>query len=195
MRKNYSDEAILEGLRKRKKIVIEYLYHNYGPLIRNLVRTNSGTQHDYEDLFQDGIIVLYGRSLESGFTLSCSLKTYLIAVCRNLWMQRLERKYKLWFQCDYEAHEEFCSYTLKDQHEGELDLERQRLMYKNIRKLPEDCQKILLMYVNETPYWEIARQLNVKSEDYIKSRKYTCKNLLRKKIMNDPESYKLFDYE
>ena len=67
-------------------------------------------------------------------------------------------------------------------------------MYKNLKLLPADCQKLLLLYMVKTPYAEIARVMNVKDENYVKTRKYSCKNLLRKKILNDPECHQLFDY-
>lgn len=194
MRIRYSDEAILDGLRRRDRETIEYLYVEFGPVVRNLVRKNSGTQHDVQDLFQDAMIVLYARCRDPRFMLRCTLKTFFVAVCKNLWLQRLERKFRLLYQSDPEVNESKGTYKRDDSAEQELLLEKQRLMYKNLKLLPADCQKLLLLYMVKTPYTEIARVMNVKDESYVKTRKYSCKNLLRKKILNDPECHQLFDY-
>lgn len=195
MKPRYSDEILLEGLRQGKTNVLEYLYSEFTPVVRHLVRKNSGTQHEIEDLFQDALMILFRRCKEKNFCLKCSLKTYFIAICKNLWMQRLERKYRLLFQAHYEAHEERCAYIPEERTDSELMLERERLMHKNIKSLPPDCQRILKLYINKIPYAEIARLLQVKDEIYVKTRKYTCKNLLRKKIMNDPDCKQFFYYE
>ncbi len=195
MRIRYSDEVSIEELRKRNRNVIEYLYQEFYPVLRNLVRKNSGNNHDVQDLIQDAMVVLYASCCEPQFILKCALKTYFVAICKNLWLQRLERKFRLLYQADLEVNDSEASYNRNEQHENEVMLEKKRLMYKNLRLLPADCQKLLLLYMVRTPYAEIARVMNVKDEIYVKTRKYTCKNLLRKKMMNDPECHQIFDYE
>ncbi len=56
---HYSDEAILEGLRLRSDFIINFIYKEYFPLIRFLVTENGGAEEDAEDIFQDGIIIIY----------------------------------------------------------------------------------------------------------------------------------------
>ncbi len=191
----YSDDVIIEGLRQKKSSYIAYMYQEFIPIVRHLVDKNSGNQQDMEDLFQDAIIVLYSRSQVQPFELNCSLKTYFISICKNLWLQRLERKFRLLYQADYGVNEPQADYSSEDPGLGEKILERRRLFYKNLLSLPIDCQRLIKLYCLKIPYKEIAMLMNFKDEVYVKTRKYSCKNLLRKKIMNDPDCYQLLKYE
>jgi len=192
---HYSDEVLLEGLRQQKKKDIEYMYREYVPVLKHFIYRNSGNQQDVEDLFQDAIIVLYKRSLIEPFNLECSLKTYFMSICKNLWLQRLERKFRLLYQADYEVHEPRMTYSMEDMELGETSLEQRRLFYKNLLALPKDCKRLIELYCLKIPIREIARLMNYKTEVYVKTRKYSCKNLLRKKILNDPECHQFFDYD
>lgn len=191
----YSDEDLIRGLQQKKSCYIGYLYQEFGPVVRHLVKRNSGNQQDVEDLFQDAILVLFKRSQVEPFKLECSLKTYFISICKNLWLQRLDRKYRLLYLSDFEGHEKNGTCDLDDQELKEETLEQHRLFYRNLMSLPTECQRLLKLYCLKIPYKEIAKLMNYKDEIYVKTRKYSCKNLLRKKILNDPDCHKFFDYE
>jgi len=185
---SYSDEELIEGLKHRKNSTITYMYQEWFPPVRNHLLHNSGNQQDGEDLFQDTLLALYIRIREKPLLLECSLKTYFIAVCRNIWLQRLERKQRVIYQASCEVHEDKATYTLPDFDPNELELEQQRLFYRNLMKLPNQCIQLLKLYCLKVPYKEIARMLKLKDEITVKIRKYNCKNMLRKNIINDPES-------
>ena len=191
----YSDDDLIRGLQQKKSGCIHYLYQEFGPVVRHLVKRNSGTQQDVEDLFQDAIMILYQRSLVHPFKLECTLKTYFISICKNVWLQRLERKYRLLYQADIEVHEHRGVFSMDEKELKEEHHEQQRLFYRNLMNLPTECQRLLKLYFLNIPYKEIARLLNYKDEIYVKTRKYSCKNLLRKKIMNDPDYSQFLDYE
>ena len=192
---HYSDDIIVDGLRQKKSSCIAYMYEEFGPIVRHMVNRNSGTLQDMEDLFQDAIIVLYKRSLVQPFNLECSLKTYFISICKNIWLQRLERKFRLLYQEEFEVQESLGIYLMDDEQLKEENLEQRRLFYKNLQLLPTDCQRLIRLYCLKIPFKEIARLMNYKDEIYVKTRKYSCKNLLRKKIMKDPECYQFLEYE
>lgn len=192
----YTDEELLEGLRQRKSVCIEYLYQEFNPVIRHHLSNNSGNQQDVEDLFQDAIIVLYKRIHIQPFKLECSLKTFFIGICKHLWLQRLERKYKLLYQADLEVHEEQGRYGMAFADEPEEEaLELHRLFYKNLMSLPYDCRRLLQLYCLKIPYKEIARLMSFKDELYVKTRKYACKKKLRRIILNDPECKQFLNYD
>jgi RNA polymerase sigma factor (sigma-70 family) len=191
MKNSYSDEELIEGLKQRKRASIELLYREFFPVIRHYLLHNSGNQQDAEDLFQDTMVVLYKQCSAEQFKLECSLKTYFMAISKNLWLQRLERKYRLLYQADFSVQESMPAYTAGDLELQDERLEEQRVFYKHLMLLPHDCRRVLQLYCLKIPYKEIARLLKFKDEIYVKTRKYFCKSLLRKKIMNDPD-YKLF---
>lgn len=195
MTEHYTDMELLDGLRRRKRSCINWLYREFYPVARHYVTQNSGNEQDVEDIFHDVLVVLYNRSVTGSFNLDCSLKTYFMSVCKNLWLQRLERKCRLLYQAGYEVHEDRASYCTDEGELTEEVLERQRLFHKHLMLLPSECRQLLQLYCLKVPYREIARILNYKDEVYVKTRKYTCKKLLRKRIMNDPECQKYIVYE
>ncbi len=195
MRLRYTDEQLLDGLRKKKDYYIQFLYNEYGPIIRHFVRQNSGNIQDVEDILQDSLIVLFASIKVPSFKLDSSLKTYFIAISKNLWLQRLERKYRLKYQADWEVNEPTVSYSPEEEETKEENLECQRLFFKHMSELPQECRRLLELYCLKIPYREIARLMNYKDEIYVKTRKYSCKNLLRKNIMNDPDYQQFLDYD
>jgi RNA polymerase sigma factor (sigma-70 family) len=186
----FSDDAILQGLKEKRADCIRHLYREYFPLARSIVEKNSGTYEDAEDVFQDGIIVLYQKILSGPLVLNCSLKTFFFSICRNIWMQRLDRKWRLLYQ-DEIVSESIGDYDSVPAELNEEKLEKTRLYQLYFLSLPADCQKILKMFLSKVSLKEISECMGFKDVTYAKTRKYLCKNMLRKKIMKDPR-YKMF---
>lgn len=183
----YSDAKILEGLRERKRDCLRFVYRDYFPLILAFVEKNSGTLQDAQDLFQDALVALYLRCRDRELKLNCALRTYFYSVCRNLWLQRLERKFRVLYWADLSVHEPEEGYGDKEGLIREQKLARHRVFWRHFSQLPDDCRKILTMYIDKVPCKQVAEILGFHDENYAKVRKYLCKNLLRKRIKRDPE--------
>jgi RNA polymerase sigma factor (sigma-70 family) len=87
-----SDQEIISQLRtgQQHKALVKLYAHL--PKVERMVRNHSGTRADAKDLFQDALIILLGKAKDEGFTLSCSISTYLYAICRNRWQEELRRR-------------------------------------------------------------------------------------------------------
>jgi len=182
----YSDKAIIQGLKQKKTPVIRYMYREYFPSILSMIEQNNGVYEDAEDIFQDGLVVLYRRFSKGTAKLNCSLKTFFYAVCRNLWMQHLERTRLVTYRDDLEVNESTMRYQLREEELRAEYLERMRYFQEHFLELPSDCQRLLLLFLDKVPLKDIAGIMGLSGVKYVKSRKYACKNMLRKKIMNDP---------
>jgi RNA polymerase sigma factor (sigma-70 family) len=164
------------------------MYKTYFPLIQVYIQRNSGSFEDAEDVFQDGMMALFDRSRDNTFCLNAGLQTYFFAICRNIWLQRLERKGRLQYRGELMVLEKEVKYSRGSDEEKEDNLARQRLFYRHFSNIPKDCQKILKLFFQKVPVREIACEMGFKDENYTKVRKYLCKNMLRKRILRDPES-------
>ena len=186
----FSDDALLIGLKEKRADCIRYLYREYFPLAKSIVEKNSGNYADAQDVFQDGIIVLYQKILSGPLTLNCSLKTFFFSICRNIWMQRLDRKWRLLYQDDLvtESVEDYDAIPIEINEET---LEKTRLYQIHFLSLPADCQRILKMFLSNASLKDISEHMGFKDVNYAKTRKYLCKNMLRKRILKDPR-YKMF---
>ena len=190
----FSDEALLNGLKEKRTDCIRQLYREYFPLARSIVEKNSGSYQDAEDVFQDGIILLYQKIRSGPLQLNCSLKTFFYSICRNIWMQRLDRKWRLLYQDDF-VNEPLEDYEAPAFEIHEEKLERTRLYQLHFLSLPADCQKILKMFLSKVSMKEITVTMGFKDVTYAKTRKYLCKNMLRKKILRDPMYQRFLHYE
>ena len=192
--KLYSDSKIIDGIRKSKRGVIVFMYKDYFPLIRAMIKKNSGTPQDAEDVFQDGLEALYLRCRDQELVLSCALRSYFYSICRNIWLQRLERKHRLAYYPDLMVNDSEEKYFGKDSLTKEQKLARDTLFWKYFNQLPENCQQILWMYIEKVPCKKVAEKLGFTDENYAKVRKYLCVKLLRKRIMKDPEYLTCIDH-
>jgi RNA polymerase sigma factor (sigma-70 family) len=190
----YTDEAILDGLKKRDSGIIRYVYKEYYPTIKFLITTNSGTETDSEDVFQDALVVLFKKIAREDLVLTSSFKTFLYSICRNLWLQRLDRRVFSNEFLEMEDLSELQENLYLDQPEEEQD--KYRLFQQHFLRLSNDCQRILQLFLGKTSLKEIAEIMGFKTEKYAKTRKFMCKEKLKNSIINDPNFKKyLTDYE
>jgi len=190
----YTDDAIIEGLKKRDNGVIRYIYKEYYPTIKFLITTNSGTENDAEDVFQDALVVLYRKIARENLVLTSSFKTFLYSICRNLWLQKLDRRVFSSEFLEMEDLSELQDNILLEQADEEQ--EKYRLFQQHFLKLSQDCQKVLRLFLKKTSLREIADIMGFKTEKYAKTRKFMCKEKLKNSIINDPFFKKyLSDYE
>jgi len=191
---HYSDEAIQEGLRLRSDYIINFIYKEFFPLIKFLVTENGGADEDAEDIFQDGIIILYNKISLNQLVLTSSFKTYMYSVCRNLWLQKLNKRKAIYDK--FSDVEEFIDLPTDILQEASIEeTERHRIIQIHFLSLPEDCQKVLRLFIKNIPLREIAGIMGFKTENYAKTRKYLCKEDLKKRIADDPRSQKFLKYE
>ena len=64
--------------------------------------------------------------------------------------------------------------------------ERYIIYQVHFKKLSQNCQKILELYMARIQLKEIANILGYKSDQYVKKRKHQCKEKLVNSIKNDP---------
>jgi len=187
----YSDEAIVEGLRLRKDNIIRYVYREFYSMARHLIVNNSGNDQDAEDVFQDALVIVYKRIITDDLTLNSSFKTFFYSVCRNIWLQRLEK-------LKNQNHEFVDFETITELHEppndeiNEIENKKQKLYQLHFLNLSEDCQKILQLFLKKISLREIASIMGYKSENTAKTRKFNCKEELKMRILNDPNFLKLY---
>ena len=178
MFRKLSDNAIIDGIRNQDDKVLNYLYDNYYQSVKNHVLSNSGSEEDVSDVFQDSIITLYQKITSDNFTLTTELKGYFFGIARNIWNVQLRH---------IRRNEELRSDYPDDNDEEVLDTLFQRIMTSAFNKLKPDCQECLTLYYDGYSYDEIAVKMGLKNESYARRKKYLCKEALMEIIKDDPE--------
>lgn len=173
MQPKLSDDELLAALKRGEDAAFRQLYAMHFNMIRYLVIKNSGREDDASDVFQDGVIVLYEKLNTPGFELSASLKTFLYAVCRNLWLKRLEKNKRQAF-VDFETVE-----VAGDEPEEDLAADKAKLRLQ-LQHLGEQCRNVLMLfYYFKKSMEEIAAELGYTNADNAKNQKYKCLQRLK----------------
>jgi RNA polymerase sigma factor (sigma-70 family) len=181
---HYSDFAIVEGLRLNSDFIIRYVYKEFFPAIKYFIKNNSGLEEDAEDVFQEALLVILTKIKSDDFELSSSFITYLYSICKNIWLQRLKRK-----RMTNKNQDELTRYLDSPDVAVEVHLEyeeKYQVFVKQFANLSGDCQKLLRLFLTKMSTRDIAENMGYKSEFYAKTKKYLCKEALKKLIDKDP---------
>ena len=190
--KRYSDEDILRGLRKRDNNVIQFIYNSNFEKISALVINNNGSDDDCEDVFQESLIIIFKKLRdEEHFELTSTFSTFLYSIARLIWMKKLRESRKM------EVTE------LKREMEEAIEFEepppvqdkdlRLAVYHRNLKLIPEDCQRILTLTAQDISAKEIAEKLGFRSDSYVRKRRHFCKEFLVNKIKEDREYQALIE--
>jgi RNA polymerase sigma factor (sigma-70 family) len=85
-----ANSDILIDLKGENNHAFEELYKNYFSTVSRFVNKNNGTDDDAQDIFQDTMLVLIEKLRQDNFELTASLKTYIMAIAKHLWLNRLK---------------------------------------------------------------------------------------------------------
>ncbi len=188
---HYSDSAIIEGLKLNSDYIIKHVYKEFFPTIKFLIKKNTGNEEDAEDIFQESLLVILKNVQKDEFFLSCSFLTYLYSISRNLWMQKLKSKRKS--GDNLELLEKFMEIPETSGIEmAEMEQMRYKIYREHFHSMDKDCQRILLLSLQKYSSKEIADTMGYGSENYAKTKKYNCKERLKKSIMEDPRMAETF---
>jgi RNA polymerase sigma factor (sigma-70 family) len=155
------DEAeIFERITKGDEKALELIYKKYYRMMTKLVITNSGTEEEARDVYQDALVVFWQKARSGNLVLTSKMSTFIYSICQNLWRKELDRKKRL-------SNEEKDSPTTMDMDSPERD------------QLGETCRKVLMYYYfDEMSMQEIAEKLGFANTDTAKTKKYKCKQKL-----------------
>ena len=176
-----TDKQLLEGLLRADRQQLRRLYGDFRPGIIRYVVRHGGTEADGRDVFQDALLVLYRKMQAGELKLTAPLRTYLLAVCRNIWrtQQRDRREFRL-LPGEGEDRPDLDTDTVQ----AITRVSRERLYREHFEQLSEQCRQILELFFARVKMRAIAEQLNL-SERYVKKRKFECKEKLVERIRQD----------
>ena len=84
-----------QALLNDRKQTLERVYAKVYPMALHYVKEHGGSAEDAKDVFQEALIRFYEKAIHGRLVLTVSVSTYLMAVCKNLWRQELEKRSRL----------------------------------------------------------------------------------------------------
>ena len=185
--KYIDSKKLIEGIRSQDKTVLKNLYADYFPSIKRFVIENNGSEQDAKDVFQDGIVIIYRKIKNGTFNLTSSFKAYIYSVCRYIWIKHLyDRKQNIYDQNIYVEYEGIQDISIDEYEKNE----QYKLYQTHFKRLNKDCQKVLQLFLNKVSLKDIAEKMGIDSIQFVKRKKYKCKEQLIRYIKSDPNFIK-----
>jgi len=139
---------------------------------------NNGTFDDARDIFQEAMVVLYEKSKDPEFTLTCQIKTYLYSICRRLWLKKLQQQSR--FGTPVENMEDLVPVEEEIEEKAKQDIDFD-MMDTAMRHLGEPCKSLLeAFYLQKKQMVDIAEEFGYTNADNAKNQKYKCLMRLKK---------------
>ena len=194
LRKNkttdYSDEAILEGIRDNSNAVFGFIYKSYYPKIKRMVWSFRNTLLQPDDVFQEGLTRVVMNIRNDKFRGDSSFYTYLNSTCRNVCLKELSKH-------RFSAQESDVAY---EDDAGE-NYELLNALVSLMHRLDEKCRTIIDLRFNiseqnrnenpeearkSTPFETVAEQTGL-SPANARQRFKRCIEKLREMVLQNPE--------
>lgn len=187
MNQTYLDEdQLLECFAQNDKKAAEQIYKLNYKLVSAFIKSRGGSSDEVDDFFQDAMTVLYQKSQEKDFRLTCKISTYLIAISKHLWFKKLNTQRTvsdlLFIDSDGEEQSGLDNIAYEDDiqqfHEKEIDY---NMLQKSLLDLGDPCKKLILLFYNEKlSMQDITKIMGYTNPENTKTQKYKCLNRLKK---------------
>lgn len=184
----HSEKALLKALRGEEQREIDKalaeLYLQYYPLIKRLIKQNSGTEEEADEVFQDVVYTFYTKLRQEGLELYSTIQTYLYSIARNMWLNELRRRSSAPRLVETNDYLDLSS----DQLSAMILTEQNKEMAKLIQGLGEQCQQILNYYYFERfKMKKVAELMGFTNEQVAKNKKSKCLKKLKTLVQDKQE--------
>lgn len=186
-----TDEQIIEGLRVKDTDTLNYMYDQFKGLCQYIVVTNSGTNEDAEDIFQESLIIIINRVSRPEFNLTSKFQTFLFAIMDKLWKLELSKRRHADNYMLYQLKSASNTEDVKEEYDGKLV---SSLLWTCFKKLGRNCQSILKLWWEGYSQKEIAEYLSYKY-GYLRKKKMDCDESLICIIKENDDLMKIFREE
>lgn len=181
-----TDAAIIEGILQDDDMALSRLYKLHFPMVLFFVQSNSGTEDDAKDIFQEAVIVFYEKIKAGQLELNCQIKTYLYSICRRLWLKRLSRSSRFSPGMVEDTESELAPRVEDDVDLAEQNELKFEAMANALAQLGEPCKTLLEdFYLRSMGMPEITEKFGYNNVDSAKNQKYKCLMRLKKLFFLD----------
>lgn len=176
----HQDQKYIDGLLQNNSAVIDSIYKNFAPKVKQYIKNNSGDYDQAQDVIQEVLITIYNQAKVKGLQLTCPFDAYFFLLCKRRWLNELKKPVnkEVTIIDDKVSSNESVQEMV---FQTETFDEKQSLFDEMFLKLGEKCQEVLkLSFVIKTME-EVAEKLNV-TYGYVRKKKSLCTGELTKMI-------------
>ena len=179
-----TEQQLLAALAAGERRTTEQIYQQHYHIINSWLVKNGGSSADAADVFQEAMVVLFGKAQDEDFRLTCSIGTYLFAISKHLWYKKLQQQNRspIFLHDKSEEGDSDIGIAYEEDinvhHEREAHYEQ---LNSALDQIGEPCRSLLKAYYhNDKNMQEIAADFGYTNPDNAKNQKYKCLARLRK---------------
>lgn len=183
-----TDQQLLAALAAGERTVTEQIYRQNFHIINGWLIKNGCSSADAADVFQEAMVVLFGKSEDEDFRLTCRIGTYLFAISKYIWYKKAEKQSRepvlLGHDVESEDDEQGTGYTddISAHYEREAHYDQ---LNAALDQIGEPCRSLLkAFYHQDKNMQEIAADFGYTNPENAKNQKYKCLTRLRKLFYN-----------
>jgi RNA polymerase sigma factor (sigma-70 family) len=182
----HQDQQYIDALINNNTLLINELYKKFAFKIKAMILKNNGTEADAADIFQEALITIYHRSKSEKFILTCPLDAYLYLICKNKWINVLNKKStKLVTFIDTEGYQ-IKDEVFKDIENAQIQIERRNLLLQKLKDLGDGCKVLLELSWSGINMEEVAIKLG-NTYGYVRKKKSECMAKLIMLVKTSPQ--------
>lgn len=163
---------------------VRQLYDFYFEGILAQICANGGTREDGADIFQEAVLVLIEKVKTGQFRGDSSIKTFLSAIARNLWLfeirtrQRRRKRENLYMEGEEIITEETHNTVFSNNNKMGLE--------EILAETGETCKKILMgFYYEDKSMRDLLSLFNYENEQVLRNKKSKCMKKLKELISSN----------
>ena len=158
----------VDSLRLHDRAAYKLLYRIMFPPVLRYVQQNAGDRADAEDVFQETLLVLAEKLQQPGFRLTASLPTYLLAIAKNTWLNRLRAR-RRFPQSDLAAGADWPDLPADEPNEPT------QAVLRWLDKATPFCRALLrAVFFDNEPMESLMRRMGWKNRHTAANQKYKC---------------------
>ena len=151
--------------------------------------SNSGSEDDALDIFQDAIVVLCKHIRNGKYDSNYQVSGFLYSVCRNLWINKAKRDSRTSYFPEKFDYGDFTDFS-----DEILTKEKERGLQAITQKLGQRCFELLKYAVFfKASSKEIIEKMGFSTANAVKTQKYKCKQKLLKILEDHPNLKKVVE--
>lgn len=176
------NDYYLGVIRSNDRLEFTKMYEHFLKKAQIFITQRGGRLEDAQDVFQEAFMIVVDKVRKNTLTLTCPLSSYLLRICRNIWLNKAKKKTNQSMGLTQESYEN-----------GENEIDEQinealktRLYKEKFTLLSQDQQKVLHLFMEGCSMQEIAKKMGYASAKYAKKKKFLAQKQLIQLVKADP---------
>jgi RNA polymerase sigma factor (sigma-70 family) len=185
--RTYSDVELVNALKHPNEMdaATRFIYKEYYGLLENYIINNSGNKEDAADIIQETIIAFIEIVEDNKFRGDASIKSFLYAITRNLWLAELRKRSSS--DNRNRVYEKAKDVTEQAAVQHLEHREHFAVIQNLFDKLGSKCKQLLmLVYYEDLSMNDIIKQMpDYQNEQVLRNKKYKCMKQLEQLMQQD----------